>query len=86
MRPIIRKLYSKIDDKGLSFDQVLEFFDKLSPSEKKKNFPDDCLFQRDRYFAEAVLKEMLRAKLIRKEGNRYFKLIKSSDKKKETKN
>jgi hypothetical protein len=73
MRPIARKLYSKIDDKGMSKDQVLEFFDRMSPAERKKSFPDACLFQSDRYFAETVLKEMIRAHLIKKDGNRYCK-------------
>ncbi|MCF7918884.1 MAG: hypothetical protein K9N06_03100 [Candidatus Cloacimonetes bacterium] len=79
MRPIARKLYSKIDDKGMSKDQILEFFDRVSPAEKKQSFPDDCLFQSDRYFAETVLKEMLRARVLKQEGDRYFK----NEKKKE---
>lgn len=76
MRPVIRKLYSKITDKGISFDDVLEFFDKLPPVELKKSFPDDCLFQKDRYFAETILKEMKRARLIKQDGKRYFKTVK----------
>jgi hypothetical protein len=81
MRPIARKLYKKIDDKGMSKDQVLEFFDRMSPAERKQSFPDDCLFQSEKYFAETVLKEMLRAKIIKKEDNKYFK----NEKKKEDK-
>jgi folate-dependent tRNA-U54 methylase TrmFO/GidA len=76
MRPVARKLYSKLDDKGMSMDNVLEFFDHLNPAEKKQSFPDDCLFQKDRYFAETVLKEMMRAGMIKRDGNRYFKNIK----------
>ena len=73
MRPIARKLLSKIDDKGMSKDQVLEFFDRMSPSERKQSFPDDCLFQSDKYFAEIVLKELIRTRLIKIEDNKYFK-------------
>ena len=81
MRPIARKLLSKIDDKGMSKYQVLEFFDRMSPSERKQSFPDDCLFQSDKYFAETVLKELIRSRLLKMEDNRYFK----NEKKKEEK-
>ena len=81
MRPIARKLLSKIDDKGMSKDQVLQFFDLMSPSERKKSFPDDCLFQSDKYFAETVLKELIRAHVIKVEDKKYFK----NEKKKEEK-
>jgi hypothetical protein len=73
MRPVTIKLYSKIGDKGMSRDEVLEFFDRLDPSEKKKSFPDDCLFQSNRYFADTILKEMLRQKVIKIIDNRYYK-------------
>lgn len=74
MRPVTRKLFSKITDKGISNDDVLEFVDRLTPVERKKSFPDDCLFQKDRYFAETILKELLRSGLIKKDGNKYFKI------------
>jgi len=82
MRPIARKLYKKIDDKGMSKDQVLEFFDRMSPAERKQSFPDDCLFQSEKYFAETVLKELLRARILKMEDNKYFK---NEKKKKEEK-
>lgn len=73
MRLVSRKLFGKISDKGMSKDDVLEFFDRLSPTERKKSFPDDCLFQKDRYFAEKVLGELVRSGLIIKKQGRYFK-------------
>ncbi|MCF7912542.1 MAG: hypothetical protein K9M99_08445 [Candidatus Cloacimonetes bacterium] len=79
MRPIARKLYSKIDDKGMSKDQVREFFDRMSPAERKQSFPDDCLFQSEKYFAETVMKELLQSRLVKIEDNKYFK----NEKKKE---
>ena len=85
MRPIAGKLYSKIDDKGMTKDQVLEFFDRMSPAEKKKSFPDDCLFQSDRYFAETILKEMLQARVIRQEDGKYFKNVKKKENEEEDK-
>jgi len=81
MRPIARKLLSKIDDKGMSKYQVLEFFDRMSPAERKQSFPDDCLFQSDKYFAETVLKELLQTRVIKLEDNKYFKNEKKKEKK-----
>jgi hypothetical protein len=82
MRPIARKLYKKIDDKGMTKDQVLEFFDRMSPAERKQSFPDDCLFQSDKYFAKTVIKELLQARILKMEDNKYFK---NEKKKKEEK-
>ena len=76
MRPIERKIYQKITDKGVSFDDVLEIIDSTSKQEMKKSFQDDCLFQTDKYFAKIILDSLLRYKLIRKDGNKYFKIEK----------
>ncbi len=76
MRPIERKIYQKITDKGISFDDVLEIIDSTSKQEMKKSFQDDCLFQTDKYFAKIILDSLLRYKLIRKDGNKYFKIEK----------
>lgn len=80
MRPIERKIYQKITDKGITFDNVLEIIDSTSKQEMKKSFPDDCLFQTDKYFVKIIIDSLLRYKFIRKEGNKYFKI----EKKKET--
>ena len=76
MRPIERKILSKITDKGITFDDVLELIDKTSTTEMKKSFQDDCLFQSDKYFAKIILDSLLRYKLIRKDGNKFFKVEK----------
>jgi hypothetical protein len=83
MRPIERKILSKITDKGITFDDVLEVIDRTSTTEMKKSFQDDCLFQSDKYFAKIILDSLLRYKLIRKEGNKFFKVEK--EKKESTK-
>ncbi len=73
MRPIDKKVFQKISDKGFTFDNILEIIDRTSKSELKKSYPDDCLFQTDKYFANNVINNLLRYKFIKKEGNRYFK-------------
>ncbi|MBC8384902.1 MAG: hypothetical protein H8E57_05240 [Candidatus Cloacimonetes bacterium] len=83
MRPIERKVLQKFTDKGISFDDVLEIVDRTSTQEMKKSFPDDCLFQSDKYFAKVILDSLLRFKLVRKDGNKYFKYEKK-DKKEES--
>lgn len=80
MRPIARKILQKIDEKGIDFYEVLEILENTSTSEMKRNFPDDCHFQTDKYFARLILDSLLKSGLILKEGNRYFK----KEKKKET--
>ena len=82
MRPIERKIYNKINDKGLQIDDVLEIIDRTTTQEMKKSFPDDCHFQSDKYFANTILKSLERYKLIRKDGNRYFRTDKKNDEKK----
>lgn len=80
MRPIERKFYQKITEKGFNRDDVLEFLDRTQPQELKKSFPDDCLFQTDKYFAKVIIDDLLRYKLIRKDGNRFFKIEKEKKK------
>ncbi|HHE38155.1 MAG TPA: hypothetical protein ENL20_06250 [Candidatus Cloacimonetes bacterium] len=80
MRPIERKVLQKVTDKGISFDDVLEIVDHTSTQEMKKSFPDDCLFQSDKYFAKVILNSLLRLNLIRKDGNKYFKFEKKEKK------
>ena len=76
MRPIDRKVYSKIKEKGISMDDVLEIIDSTSTQEMKKSFQDDCLFQSDKYFAKNIINSLLRSRLIKQEGNRFFKIEK----------
>ncbi|MDP8204575.1 MAG: hypothetical protein P9L95_08610 [Candidatus Tenebribacter mawsonii] len=73
MRPIDRKVYSKIKEKGIAMDDVLEIIDSTTTQEMKKSFQDDCLFQSDKYFAKNIINSLLRSKLIKQEGNKYFK-------------
>lgn len=82
MRDIDRKVLQKIGDDGISFDGIMEIIDRMSKSELKKSFEDDCLFQSVRYFTKNVIDMLLRYKLIKKEGNKFVKIEK---KKKEEK-
>ncbi len=87
MRPIEKKVLKKITDKGITFDDVLEIIDRTSTREMKKSFPDDCHFQSDKYFAKIITDSLLRYKLIRKDGDKFFKFEKKEKKeKKETAN
>lgn len=81
MRPIERKLLSKIKDKGITMDDVLEIIDSTSTQEMKKSFQDDCLFQSDKYFAKNIINSLLRSRLIKQEGDRFFKNEKKEDNK-----
>ena len=74
MRPIERKILSKITEKGISFEDVLEILDRTDRQEMKKSFPDDCHFQSDKYFARIILDELLKNRLIKKDGNRFLKV------------
>ena len=76
MRPSEKKILSRITDKGITIDDVLEIIDRTSKTEMKKSFQDDCLFQTDKYFAKIILDSLLRCKLIKKEGNKFFKVEK----------
>lgn len=76
MRPIDRKVFSKIKEKGITMDDVLEIIDSTSKQEMKKSFQDDCLFQSDKYFAKNIINSLLRSRLIKREGNRFFKIEK----------
>lgn len=73
MRPIERKVLTKITEKGITMDDVLEIIDGTSTQEMKKSFQDDCLFQPDKYFAKVIINALLRSKIIKQEGNKYFK-------------
>lgn len=87
MKPISRKVYGKITDKGITRDNVLEIIDCTNPHELKKSFQDDCLFQSDKYFAKTIIDELLRYHVIRKEGNKYYKIEpQKKDEKKSDKN
>jgi hypothetical protein len=79
MKPIERKVFQKITDKGITFDDVLEIVDRTSTQEKKKSFEDDCLFQTDKYFAKLIIDSLLRYRIIRKDGNRFFKIEKKKE-------
>ncbi|RLC52755.1 MAG: hypothetical protein DRI23_02075 [Candidatus Cloacimonadota bacterium] len=76
MRDIDRKVLKKIGEDGITFDGVLEIIDRMSRTELKKSFEDDCLFQTDKYFAKNVIDMLMRYRLIRKEGNKFFKVEK----------
>ena len=80
MRPIERKVLSEIKEKGISMDDVLEIIDSTSKQEMKKSFQDDCLFQSDKYFAKIIINSLLRSRLIKQEGNKYFKNVKKEEK------
>ncbi len=80
MRPISRKVYSKITEKGITREDVLEILDRVNPQEIKKSFQDDCLFQSDKYFAKIILEELQRYRLIKREGNVYLKVEKEKGK------
>ena len=81
MRPIERKVFNKIKEKGISMDDVLEIIDSTSKQEMKKSFQDDCLFQSDKYFAKNIINSLLRSRFIKQEGNKYFKNKKKEEKK-----
>jgi len=81
MRPIERKVLAKIKEKGITMDDVLEIIDSTSKQEMKKSFQDDCLFQSDKYFAKTIINSLLRSRLIKQEGNRFFKNEKKEEKK-----
>ena len=73
MRPIERKVLNKIKEKGITMDDVLEVIDSTPTQEMKKSFQDDCLFQSDKYFAKNIINSLLRSRLIKQEGNKFFK-------------
>ena len=81
MRPIERKFYQKLKKDSFKRDDVLEFLDRIEPRELKKSFPDDCLFQTDKYFAKVIIDSLLRNKLIQKDGSRYTKIEKEKKEK-----
>ncbi len=84
MRPIERKVLGKIKEKGITMDDVLEIIDSTPTSEMKKSYQDDCLFQSDKYFAKNIINSLLRNRLIKQEGNKYFKNEKKKEEKEKT--
>ena len=82
MRPIERKVFSKIKEKGITMDDVLEIIDSTPTQEMKKSFQDDCLFQSDKYFAKNIINSLLRNRLIKQEGNKFFKIEKKKEEEK----
>jgi len=84
MRPIERKILSKINDKGLKIDDILEIIDRTTTQEMKKSFPDDCHFQSDKYFAKTIIRALESYRLIRKDGNKYYKIQKKKTENKES--
>ncbi len=85
MRPIERKIFNKIKEKSITMDDVLEVLDGTPTQEMKKSFQDDCLFQSDKYFAKNIINSLLRSRLIKQEGDRFFKNEKKKEEKKEEK-
>jgi len=81
MRPIDKKILNKIKEKGITMDNVLEIIDSTSKQEMKKSFQDDCLFQSDKYFAKNIINSLLRSRLIKQEGSRFFKFEKKKEEK-----
>lgn len=81
MRPIEAKILKIIKDKKkLTFDQIEEIIDSTSKQELKKSFPDDCLFQTNRYFANFLIKSLAQKKLIKKENNEFHIIEKETKK------
>ena len=81
MRPIDKKVLNKIKEKGITMDDVWEIIDSTSKQEMKNSFQDDCLFQSDKYFAKNIINSLLRNRLIRKEGNKFFKFEQKKEEK-----
>ena len=73
MRPIERKILGKITEKGFSLDQIEEYIDGMNRREFKKSYPDECLFQKPRYFAEQIFNNLLRSGLVTKGKDRLMK-------------
>ena len=65
-------------------DDVLEIIDSTPTSEMKKSYQDDCLFQSDKYFAKNIINSLLRNRLIKQEGNKFFKNEKKNEEKEKT--
>ena len=82
MRPIDKKVFDQITDNGITFDEVMEIIDRTSRSELKKSFEDDCLFQTEKYFAKNVIDMLQRLRLLKKDGNKYFKIEKKKEEEK----
>lgn len=79
MRPIERKVLSKIDDKGFTLEQIEEIVDGTTRTELKKSYPDDSHFQPPKYFAKQIWNSLLRYRLVKREGNRLQKIEPKKD-------
>lgn len=85
MRPIERKVLRKIKENGISFDGIWEIVDRTNPTELKKSYPDDSHFQSSKYFAKDILNNLLKYRLIKKDGNLFKRIDLENKKKKEEK-
>jgi hypothetical protein len=82
MRPIENKVLKAIGKDGITLDGIEEIVDSTNRTELKKSFPDDCHFQSSRYFAKVIADNLVRRRLVTKDGNKFKKPEKPSDKKK----
>ncbi len=80
MRPIETKVYKAIGKEGITLDGIEEIIDSTGRQELKKSFPDDCHFQKARYFAKVVSDSLVRRNLIKRDGNKFTKIEKEKDK------
>ena len=72
MRPIEKKVFDKIGEKGLSLDDIWEIVDSTAPSELKKSYPDDSHFQSGKYFAKQIMDNLVRSGKVIREGQRII--------------
>jgi len=83
MRNIERKVYEKIKESGSTFDDIWEIVDRFPQQEMKKSYPDECHFHNDKYFTKIIIDALLRYKMIRQDGNKFFKNEKKDEKEKQ---
>jgi len=81
LRPIEKKVYDKINENGMLFEQIWEIVDNTDRQELKKSFPDELHFQTSKLFAKIIEEGLIRSGKIRKDNNRLFR--KDLDQKKE---
>jgi len=74
MRPLERTIFKKLPEENITLDTVLELLDKITRSEMKKSFPDDCHFQSDKYFAKQIMQALVRYRLLKRDGSKYSKV------------
>ncbi len=78
MRTLEKKVFQKLKKEGISKDNVLEILDRISREEMKKSYPDECHFQKHSYFADLILKALVRYQLIKKTGHTWEKIKKEN--------